>query len=142
MREDPARGVYVYGLTEVPVDGPQQVLDVVHASATHRATVATAMNRCSSRSHAMLLVSPKPKPNPKPNPNPNPNPHPNQVRCWQQQKGSSRDTSDTAAGAKKLVAALLEAFAVTDKDLLQLARRKKYHDGTTALLLLFGGEHP
>ena len=56
MREDPARGVYVYGLTEVPVDGPQQVLDVVHASATHRATVATAMNRCSSRSHAMLLV--------------------------------------------------------------------------------------
>ena len=37
------------------------------------------------------------------------------------------------------MAALLEAFAVTDKDLLQLARRKKYHDGTTALLLLFGG---
>lgn len=65
--------------------------------------------------------------------------HGNVVRCWQQQKGSSRDTSDTTAGAKKLVAALLEAFAVTDKDLLQLARRKKYHDGTTALLLLFGG---
>ena len=56
VREDPARGVYVDGLTEVPVEGPQQVLDIVHASATHRATVATAMNRSSSRSHAMLLV--------------------------------------------------------------------------------------
>ena len=56
VREDPARGVYVDGLTEVPVVGPQQVLDIVHTSATHRATVATAMNRCSSRSHAMLLV--------------------------------------------------------------------------------------
>jgi len=63
----------------------------------------------------------------------------NVVRCWQHQKGSSRDTSDSTAGAKKLVAALLEAFEVTDRDLLQLARRKKYTDGTTALLLLFGG---
>jgi len=63
----------------------------------------------------------------------------NVVRCWQKQKGSSKDMSDSAAGAKKLVAALQEAFDVTDRDLLQLARRKKYKDGTTALLLLFGG---
>jgi len=63
----------------------------------------------------------------------------NVVRCWQHQKGSSRDTSDSPAGAKKMVAALMEAFDVTDRDLLQLARRKKYTDGTTALLVLFGG---
>lgn len=63
----------------------------------------------------------------------------NVVRCWQQQRGSSRDSSDSAAGAKKLVSAMQEAFDVTDKDLLQLARRKKYSDGTTALLALLGG---
>jgi len=63
----------------------------------------------------------------------------NVVRCWQHQKGSARDTSDSPAGAKKLVAALQEAFDVTDRDLLQLARRKKYSDGSTALLLIFGG---
>ena len=46
-----------------------------------------------------------------------------------------------AAGfyAKKLSAAMQEAFDVTDKELLQRARRKKHTDGTTALLVLAVG---
>jgi len=56
VREDPTRGIYVEGLTEVVVESPQQVLRAVQVSATNRATVSTAMNRCSSRSHAMLLM--------------------------------------------------------------------------------------
>ena len=39
VREDPARGVYVEGLSQAEVAEPQQVLDIVAASATYRATV-------------------------------------------------------------------------------------------------------
>ena len=35
---------------------PDGVLALVHESATNRATCGTAMNRTSSRSHAMLLL--------------------------------------------------------------------------------------
>ena len=56
MREDPTSGVYVEGLTEHEVDGPDGVLHLIHESATNRATCGTAMNRTSSRSHALLFI--------------------------------------------------------------------------------------
>ena len=56
VREDPAHGVYVEGLSEHPVTSPEHVLELVHESATNRATCSTSMNRASSRSHALLLL--------------------------------------------------------------------------------------
>ena len=56
VREDPAHGVYVEGLSEHPVTSPEHVLELVHESATNRATCSTSMNRSSSRSHALLLI--------------------------------------------------------------------------------------
>lgn len=38
VREDPSRGVYVEGLSEHAVDGPDGVLQLIHESATNRAT--------------------------------------------------------------------------------------------------------
>ena len=56
IREDPQRGVYVAGLSEHEVGSADEVLSLVHESATNRATCATSMNRSSSRSHALLLL--------------------------------------------------------------------------------------
>jgi len=58
----------------------------------------------------------------------------NIVRCYEKQ-GAKRDAVD----AKKLLAAMEEAYPLTDRELLQLARRKGFTDGTTALTLLVCG---
>ena len=62
----------------------------------------------------------------------------NVLRMHQQQKGGGSRNRD-AVDARRTMHALQEAFDVTDRELLQLARRKNFSDGTTALLLLFAG---
>lgn len=58
----------------------------------------------------------------------------NVLRCYQQREGR-KDTVDV----RKLISAMDESFPLTDRELLEVARRKKYNDGTTALLLLVVG---
>jgi len=59
-------------------------------------------------------------------------------RCYQQRGGGKREAN--AAGANRpLVSAMEEAFPLTDRELLQYARRKAFNDGTTALCLLVNG---
>ena len=62
----------------------------------------------------------------------------NVLRMHQQQKGGGSRNRD-AVDARRTMHALQEAFDVTDRELLQLACRKNFSDGTTALLLLFAG---
>ena len=52
LREEMKRGVFVDGLTEVPVVTPQQALDVFSRGHRSRRVAETSMNRESSRSHA------------------------------------------------------------------------------------------
>jgi len=58
----------------------------------------------------------------------------NVLNCYQKRE-ARRDTVDV----RKLISAMDEAFPLTDRELLEVARRKKFTDGTTALLLLVCG---
>ena len=64
----------------------------------------------------------------------------NITRCHMQRPSSSRRESDVSShDTKRLTAAMEEAFPLTDSELLSVARRKKYTDGTTALVVLVHG---
>ncbi|KOO34475.1 kinesin family protein [Chrysochromulina tobinii] len=56
LREDPHRGVFVEGLTEVAVRTPQQVWALAARGQRARSTAATKANDASSRSHAIFTV--------------------------------------------------------------------------------------
>lgn len=60
------------------------------------------------------------------------------ANCYQQRGGNGK--KDRVDG-KRLLAAMEDAFPITDRELLQQARRKGSKDGTTALLLLVAGAH-
>jgi hypothetical protein len=57
IREAVGKGVYVDGLTEVPVLGAADVLDCVSCGNASRMVGATLMNAQSSRSHALLTIN-------------------------------------------------------------------------------------
>ena len=57
IREAVGKGVYVEGLTEVPVMGEGDVLDCVSCGNAARMVGSTLMNAQSSRSHALLMVN-------------------------------------------------------------------------------------
>lgn len=56
MREDPLKGVTVAGLSEVEVDTPEEILDLLIFGNRNRTQEATGANETSSRSHAVLQV--------------------------------------------------------------------------------------
>ena len=56
VREDPARGFYVEGLTEYAVSSFSEALDVLNMGLERRILGATRMNATSSRSHTLLTV--------------------------------------------------------------------------------------
>ena len=57
IRESVGKGVYVDGLTEVPVMGAADVLDCVSCGNASRMVGSTLMNAQSSRSHALLTLN-------------------------------------------------------------------------------------
>eukprot|EP01104_Vermistella_antarctica_P017093 TRINITY_DN5999_c0_g1_i1.p1 TRINITY_DN5999_c0_g1~~TRINITY_DN5999_c0_g1_i1.p1 ORF type:complete len:1108 (-),score=331.87 TRINITY_DN5999_c0_g1_i1:74-3397(-) len=57
IRESKEKGIYVDGLTEEFVTGPQDIADLIQLGNRSRAVSATAMNEGSSRSHSAFLVT-------------------------------------------------------------------------------------
>ena len=56
IREDPRSGIFVNGLTQALIRNPAELLTLIHEAAKLRSTGATAMNKSSSRSHAILQL--------------------------------------------------------------------------------------
>lgn len=56
IHEDRDRGVYVRHATELYMQSPDEVLDVIKAGAVRRSCAQTNMNDLSSRSHAVVLL--------------------------------------------------------------------------------------
>jgi kinesin family protein 4/21/27 len=57
IREDSNKGILIPGLTQVPVDNAQSVLETLIRGSKGRATGATNMNAHSSRSHAIFTMN-------------------------------------------------------------------------------------
>ena len=56
LREDPKTGIFVDGLTQVTVKSSEQLHQLIKMGARRRSVNVTAMNKQSSRSHAVLQV--------------------------------------------------------------------------------------
>ena len=56
IREDPSRGVFVEGLTEVAVRSPHDAWALAARGQRQRTTAATRLNDVSSRSHALFTM--------------------------------------------------------------------------------------
>lgn len=56
IREDMKKGVYVEGVTEEIVQGEDDLIDVIKRGTMNRHVGSTAMNKDSSRSHAVLVL--------------------------------------------------------------------------------------
>ena len=59
VREDGSRGVYVEGLLEKPVADASSTMDVLRSGMSNRTVASTNMNRASSRSHAVFVLTVK-----------------------------------------------------------------------------------
>eukprot|EP00762_Andalucia_godoyi_P001478 ANDGO_00290.mRNA.1 Armadillo repeat-containing kinesin-like protein 3 len=57
IREDPKQGLFVDGLTQVAVRSPADMLEVIQEGARNRAITSTNMNKVSSRSHVILMLT-------------------------------------------------------------------------------------
>ena len=57
IREDPKTGIFINGLEQQSVQNEFEVMQIISEAAKSRSTSATAMNRNSSRSHAVLQVT-------------------------------------------------------------------------------------
>lgn len=57
VREDSAKGVYVEGLSERIVHNTLEAMDVLRCGMENRKVASTNMNRVSSRSHAMFVLT-------------------------------------------------------------------------------------
>lgn len=57
LREDPSQGVSVAGITEYPMNGPEDVFTILREGAKRRTTDSHLRNQASSRSHAVLIIS-------------------------------------------------------------------------------------
>jgi len=56
-REDAKKKVQIVGLTEIPVESPQDLMHAIAEGSQLRSTSVTGMNEQSSRSHAILQMS-------------------------------------------------------------------------------------
>lgn len=56
LREHPIDGPYLQDLTDVPVNGSDELLDYMYLGDASRTTAATKMNDTSSRSHAVFTI--------------------------------------------------------------------------------------
>ena len=54
LREDPVKGTTVAGLSEIEVESPEEVMDLLIYGNKNRTIEATGANETSSRSHAVL----------------------------------------------------------------------------------------
>lgn len=59
VREDKSKVVFVEGLTEVQVKDTAEAMDVLHDGTINRTVSSTKMNRASSRSHAIFVLTMK-----------------------------------------------------------------------------------
>ena len=57
VREDPARGVYVEGVTEAYTSSAGEMLELMERGTSNRAVASTRMNADSSRSHSVFVVT-------------------------------------------------------------------------------------
>jgi kinesin family protein 15 len=57
VREDATKGVYVEGLAEVEVSDTTEAMDVLRSGLDNRRVASTKMNRVSSRSHALFVLT-------------------------------------------------------------------------------------
>lgn len=57
VRHSPVSGVYIQGLTEKYVYGPDEILSTIREGTQLRTTASTALNSVSSRSHAVLTLT-------------------------------------------------------------------------------------
>lgn len=56
IREDPKSGIFISGLTQLPIRSSSELLSLIHEAARLRSSGPTAMNKTSSRSHAILQI--------------------------------------------------------------------------------------
>jgi len=64
IREDGKGGIKIPGLTEAPVGSVEATMGLLERSSEGRVTAATAMNKVSSRSHAIFTLTVETKPGP------------------------------------------------------------------------------
>lgn len=57
VREEKSKGIWVDGATEVYVSNEQEVLDVIATGTANRAIAETKMNKDSSRSHSIFILT-------------------------------------------------------------------------------------
>ena len=62
IREDPKLGIYVDNLTQIQVNEPQEIFQLIREGAQNRAVSSTNMNKLSSRSHVILSITVEQKP--------------------------------------------------------------------------------
>jgi kinesin family protein 18/19 len=56
LREDGNQGIHVAGLSEIDVDSPEEVMDLLFFGNNNRTQESTNVNETSSRSHAILEI--------------------------------------------------------------------------------------
>ena len=57
VKQDPKRGVYVAGATEMPVNSEEELVAATEIGIANRVVASTAMNATSSRSHCIVCVT-------------------------------------------------------------------------------------
>jgi len=56
IKEDPKVGIYVKDASEISVNNPNEMKDVMTMGSCNRSVAATRMNATSSRSHSMFCI--------------------------------------------------------------------------------------
>lgn len=56
MKEDPRRGTYVEGLTDVCIVSEEEIMAVICTGETMRHVASTNLNKLSSRSHSICMI--------------------------------------------------------------------------------------
>mmetsp|Transcript_15157 Transcript_15157/g.14744 ORF Transcript_15157/g.14744 Transcript_15157/m.14744 type:complete len:175 (-) Transcript_15157:1545-2069(-) len=56
IKEDPKRGVYVEGITEVCIVNEEEIMEVIYTGETLRHIASTKLNKLSSRSHSICII--------------------------------------------------------------------------------------
>lgn len=54
IKENPQKGIYIYGLTELVIDSQEDLLDLINLGYQTKRTRETRLNEYSSRSHTIL----------------------------------------------------------------------------------------
>lgn len=57
VKEEKGKGIYVAEATEVYVQSPEDMFEVMRAGSKNRSVAATRMNEKSSRSHSIFLLT-------------------------------------------------------------------------------------